>query len=115
RSAANAGHGALAVKPEKQLISHHSTTADEAESVKSRMRADRRSQRGNMQRLGPFADHFDVVDMSAIAGKTFQPGIDLIIDRGGTFVALDQHDAGAVIDCDQRTREDRRRLVGSNK
>ena len=68
-----------------------------------------------MQRFRALPDHLDVVDMGAIAGEQFQRGIDLVIARGRTLVALDQHDAGAVVDRDQRARERRSGLLRRDK
>src|SRR5690242_4914560 len=98
RSAADTGDGALAVEPQKQLIAHQRAAADEAETIEPRMRADGGGERGNMQRRVTLPDHFDVVDVSVVTGKKFKRGVDLIVASCRSFVTLNQHDAGAVID-----------------
>ncbi len=67
--AADAGHGALAVEIEKQLIAHHGAAGDEGEGVETRAGADRGRQRRNMKRVGALADDFDVIDMRVVADE----------------------------------------------
>ena len=87
--AADRGHGALAIEFEKQLIAHHRAARGKAERIESRMGADRRCQGRNMQRVTAFSDHFDMVNMSAVADEQFEHGVDLIIAARRTFMALD--------------------------
>ena len=75
--------------------------------LKRALRADRRRQRRDMQRVGAFADDLDVIDMGLVADEHLERRIDLIVAAGRTFVAFDQHHAGASADHHQRAHEAR--------
>ena len=56
------------------------------------------------------AGDLDVIDMGVVADHKLERGVDLIVAAAG-LVALDQHDARALLDHDQRAGEHRGRLV----
>ena len=108
--AADAGDGVFAVEFQEQLVAHHGAAGGEGESVEARPRADRGRQGRDVQRVGTFGDDLDVIDMGLVADKDLERGIDLVIAAGGAFMALDQHNAGALLYHHQRAHEGRGRL-----
>src|SRR4051794_17998660 len=53
--------------------------------------------------------------MRLVRDRKLKRGVDLIVTLGGALMALDQHDARALLDHDKRAREQRSRLVAARR
>ena len=70
------------------------------------MRANGRKQSRHMQRLGAFADELDMIDMGLVADHKLKRRVDLVVGIRRPLMALNQHGPGALLDHDERARED---------
>ncbi len=115
RGAADAGDGFHAVEAKEHLVAHHRAAGGEGKSVEAGMRANGRKQSRDMQRLGAFADELDVIDMRLVADHKLQRRVNLVVGIPRAFMALNQHDPGALLNHDKRACEDRGRRIGTDE